>query len=101
MKNKNIHQPPKYALRFLRWYCSEEKLEEIEGDLEECFFIRLKRYSPEKAKWLYWLDVIRCFKPYAWKNKNKSQRNTNFMLFKNYLLFAQRQLFKSKLNVRS
>lgn len=27
--------PPKYALDFLRWFCREDYIEEIEGDLIE------------------------------------------------------------------
>jgi hypothetical protein len=27
--------PPKRPLQFLRWFCSEDCLEEIEGDLSE------------------------------------------------------------------
>ena len=29
--------PPKRALQFLRWFCREDYLEEIEGDLTEVF----------------------------------------------------------------
>ena len=36
------HQPPKHALNFLRWFCREDYLEEIEGDLIEVFEQRSK-----------------------------------------------------------
>ena len=42
-------QPPKRALQFLRWFCREDYLDEIEGDLTEVYN---KQYhnSPRKAK---------------------------------------------------
>ena len=61
--------PPKNAVQFLQWYCGSSRAEEIEGDLEEYFFDNLEEYGEKKAKKLYWWDVIRCCKPYAWKNK--------------------------------
>jgi putative ABC transport system permease protein len=30
-------QPPKRSLQFLRWFCREDYLDEIEGDLIELF----------------------------------------------------------------
>ena len=29
--------PPKYALKFLRWFCREDYVDEVEGDLIELF----------------------------------------------------------------
>jgi putative ABC transport system permease protein len=29
--------PPQKAIQFLRWFCREDYLEEIEGDLREVF----------------------------------------------------------------
>ena len=42
-----IH-PPKKALQFLRWFCREDYVDEIEGDLMQIF---KKHYqiSPRKA----------------------------------------------------
>lgn len=54
--------PPKYPLRFLRWYCREDYLEEIEGDLTEVF-IRQAETSPRKAKWKFVLGVILHIRP--------------------------------------
>ncbi|WP_258102146.1 FtsX-like permease family protein [Marinoscillum pacificum] len=53
--------PPKYPLRFLRWFCREEFLEEMEGDLVELFEMRYIN-SPKKAQRLFWWDVLRSFR---------------------------------------
>ncbi len=39
--------PPKRAIQFLRWFCREDYLEEIEGDLTEVF---KKQYETLRAK---------------------------------------------------
>ncbi|WP_421873143.1 FtsX-like permease family protein [Marinoscillum sp.] len=54
--------PPKYALRFLRWYCHEAFLEEIEGDVVELFELRCEQ-SPKRARQMFWWDVIKSFRP--------------------------------------
>jgi len=55
-------QPPRNALRFLRWFCREDYLDEIEGDLHELFQRDLGDTS-QRADWKFWLGVIRCFRP--------------------------------------
>jgi len=44
--------PPKKALQFLRWFCREDYLEEIEGDLTEVFIKQAEKH-PRKAKWKF------------------------------------------------
>ena len=41
--------PPKNALKFLRWFCREDYLEEIEGDLTE-LHEKHHEQSPARAK---------------------------------------------------
>ena len=60
--------PPNIVRRFLRWFCREDRLEEIEGDLVELFEKRASHSIP-KAKWLFTWDVI------------KSIRRTNLRKF--------------------
>lgn len=50
-------KPPKYMLRFLRWYCREDFLEEIEGDLLELFERDCKRH-PGLARWNFSWQVL-------------------------------------------
>ncbi|MEL6657427.1 MAG: ABC transporter permease [Bacteroidota bacterium] len=53
--------PPKYPLRFLRWFCREDYLEEIEGDLVE-IFEEQHDTTPVKAHWQFAFSVIRYFR---------------------------------------
>lgn len=64
----NIH-PPKWADKFLAWYCHPELLEEIQGDAHELYFERLKHEGKASADWKYFWDVIRFCR---WSNIKKS-----------------------------
>ncbi len=74
--------PPKYALRFLRWFCREDYLEEIEGDLVELFDKRVEAPTIN-ASILFWWDVIKTFR---WVNFRKLKIEIPIMnSIKNYL----------------
>ncbi|MEM6629646.1 MAG: FtsX-like permease family protein [Bacteroidota bacterium] len=89
---KQYSNPPKLADRFLRWFCSEDLLEEIQGDLHETFFHRRQHMNPLKAKFLYYRDVLQFFKPYSFE---KYSRTKQFLpMFKNYLTIASRNILR-------
>ncbi|MEP5105963.1 MAG: permease prefix domain 2-containing transporter, partial [Ekhidna sp.] len=76
-------RPPKWATQFLRWFCSEELLEEIQGDLEEAFYHRKVNHGKWKANLWYISDVFKFFKPYSFE---KYSRSKQFMpMLKNYV----------------
>ncbi len=76
-----IH-PPKWALKFLRWYCREDYLDEIEGDLFE-FFYRRSTQSQRQANLFFVWNVFRSFRIINFK---KTQRFNNWTMnmLKNY-----------------
>lgn len=90
-----ITSPPKYALRFLRWFCREEYLEEIEGDLLE-MYEKQQVHSPRWAKWQFTLRVlfhlhprfIRPFSTFYYKNST--------IMFHHYLKVSWRNLLKNR-----
>src|SRR5689334_21075905 len=51
--------PPRWADRFLSWYCNPELLEEIQGDALELYYERLATEGKRKANFKYMWDVIR------------------------------------------
>lgn len=76
--------PPKRALAFLRWFCREDYLEEIEGDLTE-IFVKQSQSSPHQAKWKFTWSVIRYFRPgfiRAFRNVNQSAYGMYISYFK-------------------
>ncbi len=87
--------PPKWADRFLQWYCRPELLEEIQGDAYELFY-RTAVKHPRKAKIQFAWNVLRFFR---WKNmkrtKNKSYHSIIGMdMLKNILTVAARNFVR-------
>lgn len=88
-------RPPKRAIAFLRWFCREDCIEEIEGDLLEVF---KKEYaaSPRKACWKFTWRVIRYFRPTFIKPLKNSDRPTSFGMYKSYFKIGWRNLLHNK-----
>src|SRR5688572_7295413 len=87
-------QPPRKAIAFLRWFCREEYLDEIEGDLLEIYKKQFEN-SPRKAKWKFALNVVRYFRPEFMKSLKDYQPNA-FGMQKHYLKIGWRNLIKNK-----
>ena len=69
-------------------------MEELEGDLQEVNSLRLaKGYSKTKASLLLWRDVLKCFKPYALRQKKKQ---SSMSLYSSYFKMARRHAWKNK-----
>lgn len=85
--------PPKLARKILQWFCSEEVLEFLQGDLEELYFIRMKRHGRIKAAIYYFLDVLSAVRPFAFK---QSRSNSNIAMFKNFYFTSVRNFARNK-----
>ncbi|HTH54590.1 MAG TPA: ABC transporter permease, partial [Cyclobacteriaceae bacterium] len=86
--------PPKSILHFLRWFCREDYIDEIEGDLTE-IFKKEHEISPRLAKWKFALKAIRYFRPEFIKPL-KNYQPSSFSMYKNYLKIGWRNLLKKK-----
>ncbi len=92
--NAPKHIPPKWADRFLVWFCSEDLIEEIQGDLHEAYHHRFKAYGRMRANRMFIEDVFRFFKPYAFE---KYSRAKQFLpMFNNYFKIAFRNILHRK-----
>ncbi|MEO0339287.1 MAG: ABC transporter permease, partial [Bacteroidota bacterium] len=88
------NQPPKYAHRFLRWFCREDYLEEIEGNLIELFEVDHQNH-PQKARRTFIWQVLLHFRPDFIKSFQLSPvMNTG--LIKNYFKVTWRHLWQNK-----
>lgn len=90
------HHPPKWANRFLEFYCREELLEEIQGDAFELFERRTLQ-GQAKAKAMFLWDVLRFFKPSNIKKTRLLNSNIINMTRNNFKV-AARVLWKQKTN---
>ncbi|GAB5524833.1 MAG: ABC transporter permease [Roseivirga sp.] len=88
-------QPPKRALGFLRWFCREDYLEEIEGDLVEVFEKRFE-HSPARAKRGFAWSVLKYFRPGFIKAFYKARHSNTTAMFRHNLVITLRNFRRYK-----
>ena len=86
--------PPKNALQFLRWFCRDDYLEEIEGNLLE-LYSKQHQESPTKARRMFIWNVLRHLRPAFIRSFNNVSL-THPGMFRNYFKIAWRHLLKQK-----
>ncbi|MCO6358369.1 FtsX-like permease family protein [Roseivirga pacifica] len=90
-----MHTPPKTPLKVLRWFCTDERLEEIEGDLFEAYQDWRETKTKPRANWLYWWTVIRGIPSHA-KRIKISSPSLFLLMLGHYLKTAKRAIIKEK-----
>ncbi len=79
-------RPPQRALKFLRFFCREDFIEEVEGDLTEVFEKDNVR-GPRTAKIKFMWSVIRYLRPAFLKSlKSNFAQNTTTMFRHNFII---------------
>lgn len=86
-------QPPRWADRFLQWFCKPGLLEMIQGDLYEQFEEMAAGY-PRRASWRYGWEVLRLFRPPIIRHPLLLSSTTTLDMWKNYVKVAWRSLRK-------
>jgi predicted permease len=90
-----MKQVPQRAIQFLRWFCREDYVEEIEGDLLE--LIEKKQYlSRSFARIRCWWLVLQYFRP-AFLKSFRMTNPFNFPLFSLHAKVGWRNIRKSSL----
>ncbi|MEM6843099.1 MAG: ABC transporter permease [Bacteroidota bacterium] len=92
----NKPSPPKFLLRFFRWYCHPDYAEDIEGDLLERFERRLEKEGSKKARWGFTRDVVKLFRPGIIRPFYRTQSLNHMAMFQNYFKIGWRNLLKHK-----
>ncbi len=92
----SYQDPPKLPLKLFRWFCTEERLEELEGDLFEVYQELVEVKGSTVAGILYWWLVIRSFRSYALKSTNRNKSLKIMTHFKHNFTVAWRNLLKHK-----
>ncbi|MEM6842794.1 MAG: ABC transporter permease [Bacteroidota bacterium] len=88
--------PPKYLLRFFRWFCHPDLHPFIEGDLLELYEERVKDMGKKKANIRFAWDVLLLFRPSIIRPLNQSQSVNHTAMFRNYFTIALRTLWQQK-----
>ncbi len=94
-----MDQPiPRWMIRLLRGFCHADYLDEVQGDLEEMYYLRLGRMSVFQARLLLLKEVLGSFKTYVINgDKNSYPSNNQSIMFRNYFTIAIRNLQKYRL----
>ncbi len=87
---------PKIALAFFRWFCDEEIVEDVGGDLEEYFQSRTERLGRTWATLLLVRDVLLLFRPGIIKPARRHQKSNNYDMLKHFLTLSLRSFNKSR-----
>ena len=96
MSNQTIKDPPRWALRFFRWFCRPELLEDIEGDLLERYHTKVAANGVRKANSYFNRQVLLLFRPGIIDGNKFFSFGNNSDMLKRYLQFAGRQLVNAK-----
>lgn len=80
--------PPKWADRFLQWFCHKDLVEFVRGDLHELYAFRVEEDGETKANWAFIWDVLRFCRP----SNFRKVKNSNVMMFNNYMKVGFRSL---------
>ena len=94
--NPDQVNPPKLANAFLRWFCSKEVLETLQGDMVELYELRRSKDSKGKADISYFRDVFSALRPFAIKKNIKSINSNYTVMFSNYFKVAWRNMLKNR-----
>ncbi|MEO9482745.1 MAG: FtsX-like permease family protein [Ekhidna sp.] len=82
--------PPKILLRFFRWFCHQDLLKYVEGDLIELFHYNSKRKGKRAAKWLFAWEIVKLMRPSLVKNLEGFQKLNYYGMLKNYFITSFR-----------
>ncbi|MGC4038247.1 MAG: ABC transporter permease [Chitinophagaceae bacterium] len=97
MKKQREAKPPRWAERFLNWYCRPELAEDLQGDLYEFFERNVQTKSIRKARLIYIIDVLKFFRLYTIrKPKLKNPLSRQYMI-RSYIKTSGRSILRHKL----
>ena len=95
MSNRHkTYQPPRWADKLFGWYCQEEQLEILRGDLYELYEDRIQRSAKWKADALFFFEVLDLIRPFV--IKKKSRKANQVTMLKNYFKITYRNFLKQK-----
>lgn len=97
MKDHHNVRPPRWATRFLQWYCKRELLEDLEGDLHEYFERNVVTKGTAKAKLIYIVDVFKFLRLYTIRKPEFVNLLINWIMLGSYIKTSGRTIVRNKL----
>ena len=83
-------------LRFFRWFCHPDYLEDIEGDLLEMFDRKVSQFGAKKARLLFFWDILRLFRPGIIRSLHHNPQIIHFSMIKHNFLISLRSFNRYK-----
>ena len=97
MKLNTTPQPPRWATRFLSWYCRPELLEDLEGDLNEYFDRNVRSRGLRRARLIYIADVLKFMRIYMLRKPRVLNPLISWIMIGSYLKTTRRNMVRNKL----
>ncbi|WP_240646631.1 ABC transporter permease [Chitinophaga rhizosphaerae] len=91
------HHPPAWAQRFVEWYCKPGLVEDLTGDLHECFERNLATMGPRRAKLVYIIDAFKFFRSYTVRKTLFAHLFMNRIMIGSYVKTSGRNILRNKL----
>jgi predicted permease len=92
---KNTIKPPALFLRFFRWFCHQDMLDYIEGDLLEVYGRRVKKLGKRNANLKFIIDVLLLCRPGIIRSRQRQQLYP-YGMYKSYFKIGWRNLLANK-----
>jgi putative ABC transport system permease protein len=89
--------PPRWAQRFLAWYCKSSLLEDLEGDLQEYFDRNLKSKGAARARLIYIIDVFKFFRSYTVRKPKFVDLLIQWIMLSSYIKTSGRNILRNRL----
>lgn len=93
----NNHQPPRWAQRFVEWYCKPRLAEDLVGDLNEYFERNVKSLGPRRAKLIYIIDAFKFFRRYTVRTPEFVNLLINWIMIGSHIQTSFRVISRNKL----
>jgi putative ABC transport system permease protein len=91
------YQPPKWAQRFVEWYCKPRLAEDLIGDLNEYFERNVERIGVRRARLIYIIDAFKFFRPYTVRAPKFINLFINWIMIGSYFKTSARNVMRNKL----
>jgi putative ABC transport system permease protein len=89
-------QPPRWATRFLNWYCRPEMLEDLQGDLNEYFERNVNAKGLRRARMIYIIDVLKFFRSYTIRKPKFVNLLIQWIMIGSYIKTSSRSIFRNR-----
>lgn len=88
--------PPKWAVRFFKWYCNDHLAEAVLGDMIELYERRISSLGKRRANLLFVWNVISFLRPFAVRKKSIIHTN-HIAMFRSNIKIAWRAMLRQKM----